>query len=214
MQCDPFPLSRRQLLFLAGTALGIAATDGDFWNTKPPAEWLASDIYRLMNDSPWAVSTNWWEIPENGWLTEDPRRSGPKVVVTWAGAQPICDALKNPPRPGDAPFYVIGVDGIPPEGLSRGDMKRLAVLRSSGKPKWNVRAAVAREVIRNSSIYEFGFPKPAAPIGADTVEVSFEIDFGTQTGFRGMTHAQQGVQWSLQAKFKPKDMMYHGKLAL
>jgi hypothetical protein len=198
MPHDPFILNRRQLFLLGAAAARLAAAEDDFWNTKPSAEWNAGDIYRLMNHSPWAKPVQWWHpFPTP---IEPPIRSqlGPKGVVTWESAQPIRDAQKAPLPRVLANFYVIGVDGIPLGNHSAGYLRRFAVLRSHGRPKWAVGASVARELIRNSSVYAFGFSKAAA-IGPDTADLVFEMHFG---------------QWMIQTKFKPRDMLYHGGLAL
>jgi hypothetical protein len=187
-----FFFTRRQLLLLAGAAARTAAAAEDFWNIKPPVEWNAGDIYQLLNHSPWAGPAEWWRPNLHPQVTV-------KAVVTWESARPICDARKVPPATTFANYYVLGVDGIPPGGYSPTYLGRFAVLRSNGKPKWAVKASRARERIRTSSVYEFAFAKAAAPVGPDTEELVFQIEFSG---------------WFLQAKFKPNEMLYHGALAL
>jgi hypothetical protein len=211
MWTAPCSISRRQLVMLAGAALRLRASEPDFWNCKPAEEWTAADIYRLANHSPWANPVQSW--------TRDPAHSrggpssigapppwpiapewGPRGVITWESAPPIRDAFKCSLPYVFANTYVIGVDGIP-RGAA-GNLNRLrqnSVLRSKGKVKWTIRATVARELIRNSAVCAFGFPRDAAPIDADVNEVVFESEFG---------------QWLMEAKFRPKDMLYHGELAL
>jgi hypothetical protein len=204
MRHDPPVLSRRQLFVLAGAAARMeAASTDEFWNTKPPEEWSAGDKYRLANHSPWANPVEGrhpntsLRLPrsQGGGVTEP----GPKGVVTWESAQPIRDALKTPLPRVFANYYVIGVDGIPLGNSYVGSLRRYTALRSTGKAKWTVGATAARELIRNSAVYAFGFSKAAALIGPDTGDVVFETQFG---------------EWFIQAKFKPKDMLYHGQLAL
>jgi hypothetical protein len=103
--------------------------------------------------------------------------------------------------PGEwASLYVIGVDGIPLGGAASPDSFRgNTLLRSTGKAKWTVKATVARELIRNSAVYAFGFPRKAAPIEADGGEVFFESQFG---------------RWKIRAKFQVKAMYCRGQLAL
>jgi hypothetical protein len=201
MPHGPSILTRRQLLLLLAATARLEAADEDFWNTKPLSEWNAGDIYRVMNHSPWANPVQWWcPLPSLRSPDERPHSQlGPKGVVTWESAQPIRDALKTPLPRVFANFYVVGVDGVPSGSHSAGYLRRFAALRSNGKPKWSVGASVARELIRNSAVYAFGFPKGAAPIGPDTGDVVFEMELG---------------QWMVQTKFKPKDMLYHGELAL
>jgi hypothetical protein len=196
-------LTRRQLLLLAGTAACVEAADKDFWNSKPPSEWEIGEIYTLMNNSPWAKTVSWQgplTLSEHsrGVQEGNMRLVGPKAVVTWESAPPIRDALKTPSVPLDADFYVIGVDTIP-NADEYDYLEMYAHLRCDGKSKWNLKAFAMHELIRNSMVYQFTFPRSAAPIGPDTGEVIFEIASGT---------------WMIQSRFKPKEMLYHGQLAL
>jgi hypothetical protein len=191
--------------------VSLGAGRDDFWNTKPPSEWDAGEIYRLMNRSPWAHGVQAF-VPGEEYLINDPlaqRRAtkqrappelGSKGVVTWESAQPVHDAMKTATSPGIENYYVIGVDGIPTEGLSVLDLRFYAVLSSTGKPRWTVKAADAREVIRtNSVVYEFDFPKFDAPIGPNSRDIIFEALFG---------------KWKIGATFSPRNMLYHGRPAL
>jgi hypothetical protein len=208
----PSILSRRQLFLLAGAAARLAASQqgappADSWNSKPRAEWSTGDIYRLMNHSPWANPVqSWSQAPSRGGATTagsswpPSPQLGPKGVVTWESAQPIRDALKTALPRAFANCYVIGVDGIPLGNVGYLDFLRGSTfLRCKGKAKWTVRAWVVRELVRNSAVCAFGFPRASAPINADTDEIHFATQFG---------------RWMVQTRFKPKDMLYHGKLAL
>ena len=202
----PTILTRRQLFFMAAAATRLGAAGEDFWNTRPATEWNAGDIYRLMNHSPWANSleatTSLNPNPpsfitggRNPWPP-----SGPKCVVTWESALPIRDAMKSALPSVFRDSYVIGVDGIPHmDGRGPSSARRFAVLRGKGKQKWMVHATMSREIIRNSAVYAFGFPRAAAPIDLDLNQVVFETQFG---------------RWIVHAKFQPKAMSYRGTLAL
>lgn len=208
MPHGPTLLSRRQLFLLAGAAARVGASEQDFWNSKPAAEWSTSDIYQLANHSPWANPVQAWSFSPFGGRDEPsggialPTTTvtlGPQGVVTWESAQPLRKALKTPLPRAFANLYVIGVDGIPSGSRFPSSLQRVTVLRCGGKPKWTVRASVPRELIRTSAVYAFGFPKAAAPIGPDSGDVVFETQFGP---------------WMVRATFKPKDMLYRGQLAL
>jgi len=199
-------LSRRRLLLLAGTALRMEASEPPFWNSKPPGEWSTGDIYQLVNHSPWANPVQGWRPgfadpfrPPRTGPPPAPQEFGPKGVVTWESARPIRDALKTQLPGVFSNLYVIGVDGFPTGGSLRNNLRRATVLRSNAKPKWSVNAVVVRELIRNSAVYAFGFPKAAARIAADSGEVVFQTQLGL---------------WTVHTKFKPKEMLYHGDLAL
>ena len=190
------PFSRRQLFLLSGFLTRVVAFGDDFWNSKAPSEWGPGDIYQLMNHSPWANPVR-WDLPIEALLVGIPGR--PRGVVTWESAQPIRDALKTPPAPVYENYYVIGLDGLPPGTYSADYLSEFALLRSTGTSKWRVKATGARERIRTSSVYQFAFSRTAAPISAGTEEVIFEMALG---------------QWTLETKFRPKNMMYHGRLAV
>lgn len=201
-------LSRRQLLFMAGAASRLGASEPDFWNSKPAEEWSTGDIYRLANHSPWANSVQSWthvNPPRTVGLGGGPiwpasPEWGPKGVITWESARPIREALKTRLPRVFSNSYVIGVDGIPLGNAPSADYLRpYTVLRSKGRVRWAVRPWVARELIRNSVVYAFGFPRSAAPIDPDTSEIYFESQFG---------------RWMVQTKFKPREMLYRGELAL
>jgi hypothetical protein len=187
-------ISRRQALILGAAVTRVHASGEDFWNSKPSSRWNAGEIYQLLNHSPWANRANWWHF-----TPPTTPRAIVKSVVTWESAQPIRDALKTPAAPVYENYYVIGVDGLPSGDHSADYLRQFAVLRSNGKSKWTVHAVSARERIRTSSVYQFAFSKASAPIGPDIAEVVFEMELDP---------------WTLQAKFKPGSMLYHGKLAV
>jgi hypothetical protein len=206
----PSFITRRQFLLLAGSALRLGASRDDFWNTKPPSEWDAGEMYRLMNRSPWANAVQAF-IPGEEWESMNPRTHGvtkqgappeygSKGVVTWESAQPIRDAMKTATAPVYQNYYVVGVDGIPTEGAPASKLREFAVLSSAGKPRWTVGATDARELIRTPSVlYEFAFPKSKAPIGPNSRDIVFEAVFG---------------KWTIRTTFKPRNMLYHGRPAL
>lgn len=200
-------LSRRELVLLAGTAAYIKADDRDFWNSKPPSLWDLGETYTLTNNSPWARTTRWWgpKTPRHGSIfgkgggeLGGMPMEGPKAVITWESAPPIRDAMRTSPAPVYLDFYVIGVDTIPQGDEHAEHLKDYAHLRCTGRIKWTLRAFGAHNLIRNSSVYLFSFPKASAPIGLDT-EVIFDMDIGG---------------WTIQSRFRANDMLYRGRLAL
>lgn len=196
---------------MAGAALRLEATGPDFWNSKPASEWNTGDIYQLANHSPWATSVEAWghnrlmgsvDASRGGPIASvpaPPMERGPKGVITWESAEPLRQALKHPLPRIFSNSYVIGVDGIP-LGYTR-DLEYVrfsTFLRSRGKVKWSVRPWVVRELIRNSVVYAFGFRKSSAPIDSEST-LYFEAQFG---------------RWTVGARFRPKEMLYRGELAL
>jgi len=189
-----WPVSRRQILLLAAAAARLRASAEDFWNRKPASQWDIGEIYQLLNHSPWANHAKWWLPPPRETL-----RDTVKTVVTWESAQPIREALRTAAAPLYENYYVIGVDGFPSGDNSPDELRHIAVLRSTGKAKWSVPAAASRERIRTSPVFQFAFPRASAPIGLDTQEVVLDINLRP---------------WTLRTNFKPRAMLYHGKLAL
>ena len=200
---------------LAGSALRLGAAQNDFWNTKPPSDWTAGDVYQLMNHSPWSIakyatrpgprfgpgvsaSSRDGSLPGSDAPTL-PSRLGPKVVVTWESAPPIRDALKTPLPDDFAGCYVIGVDGMPLGGAPPMSLLGRSTLRSAVKVNWAARPVVVRELDRTSAVYLLGFPRAAAPIIPQGGDVLFTVRFGP---------------WLLEVKFRPRDMVYRGQLAL
>lgn len=60
-------LNRRDLLRLMSVAPISAFARGDeFWNEKPPSEWTASEVYRMLSRSPWANPVHWSTPPAAG----------------------------------------------------------------------------------------------------------------------------------------------------
>lgn len=210
MRSVPSLFSRREMLFFAGAATRLRASEPEaFWERKPSAEWSLADVYRISNHSPWANPVQSWTHAMGGRRPVQPPGAavwppapefGPIGVITWESARPLREAFKTPLPWELEDLYVIGVDGIPIGGaMNVNSLRQFTVLRGRGRTKWSVRAAVAMELIRNSAVCAFGFPRSAAPIDLATDEVYFESEFG---------------RWMIQTKFRPRDMVYHGELAV
>ena len=137
-------VTRRGVLKLAAagvSSLGrLEASDGDFWNRKPPNQWTPEEIQILLNHSPWAK-------PVRGRFRSDrqPLRCSQRRVITpmgpvhptwpserpspipvgktvpsqytgnarWESAQPILNAVPMALSPKYADAFVISVYGIP-----------------------------------------------------------------------------------------------------
>jgi len=203
MRDAPSNLSRRRALLLTGAAVArLGAVEPDFWITKPVREWSVAEIYQLTNRSPWAKQVQWWGPPLRTAETVPSKMPAvpPGAVVVWESAKPILDALKRDLPAVFADHYVVSFDG---PSLGDQSMRSLAVetvLEAKSKPKVKVSAALVGQLIRNSVVYAFGFPKKAVSIGPDCEEVVFRTQFGTI--------------WKLEATFKPKEMLYHGEVAV
>ena len=202
MRDSPSVLSRRRALLLTGAAAArLGASEPDFWNTKPVREWSVADIYQLTNRSPWAKQVQWLGPPlETAEIVPSKMPAvPPRAVVVWESAKPIRDALKRDLPAVFADHYVVSLDGPSLDDQFIRSLAVETVLEAKSKPRVKARAALVRQLMRNSVVYAFGFPKKAVPIGPDCDEVVFRTQFGI---------------WMLNATFKPKEMLYHGELAV
>ncbi len=131
------------------------------------------------------------------------------VVVRWASALPVRQAMRRRQPPGqpiaavplsldDEPFYRVAVTALPPDIADRtGDLAGATVLtRRQGEPIHP--AGVDFRYEGDLVVVEFRFPRTAAITLADQ-----EIEFVTRVG--GTT---------VKKKFRLKDMVFHGRLAL
>jgi hypothetical protein len=143
----------------------------------------------------------------------------PDVVVTWESAQPLLDALKYPIPEEFAGHYMLGVSNLPitvqggrlprngrapsPAGPPGGvDQQEILDWLKNGaslnvKTKESVEAGVIRPA-RGGGVIMFGFSKELLTLSVNDKEVVFTLDTD---------------QFALKAKFDPREMIYHGKLA-
>jgi len=207
-------MTRRDLLKLpcAGAAFSLCAAEPDVWNEKAPEEWHAGDVYRIMNKSPWAMQVQAQPNPRArgpffgrsryaaGRLPAFPAY-GPKVVVVWESARPVRDALKAPLPGAFAGLYAISLEGFSMMADFRRDSLNYLrpYLSLTPKGRTAVTASVVRRHPRNPLVILAGFSKNAASIRPDDKEAVFRADLG---------------MLAVQAKFKPKEMLYHGELAV
>jgi len=135
-------------------------------------------------------------------------------TVRWESAQPIRDALKSPLPDAFDGHCVIAVTGIPLlddlDGGSRGEendtrasdesldnLKELTSLWAKGKAY--VQAGVVKRQVGTGNTFLFGFSKEMVTIGKNDGEVTFATKLGRIT---------------VKARFTPKEMLYHGELAV
>jgi len=148
-----------------------------------------------------------------------------KGTVRWESAQPILDALKTPLPDAFANHYVVSVIDFPllsdrrrqdtdqDSGSGSGsgssnsqqqdDKKMLDDLKqyTSLQPKDKDRAqpGIVQRLTASGNIFLFGFAKDFFDFGKN----DHEVDFSTRLG-----------RLLIRAKFDPREMMYHKKLAV
>ncbi|MEO8594603.1 MAG: hypothetical protein ABI759_14900 [Candidatus Solibacter sp.] len=138
-------------------------------------------------------------------------------TVRWDSARPVLDAMRTPLSEELEGRYVIRVSGIPLLGgrstSSSGeedgtvwrkkeleDLEELKALTSlQVKGRELVQAGVAARQIGIGNSFLFGFSRELLTIGAQDAEVLF--------------HTQLG-RLLVKASFVPKEMLYHGELAV
>jgi hypothetical protein len=213
------PLRRRDLLLLAGASVAwtkrAAASDSDFWNRKPPADWTPEETGRLLNDSPWAkeVTPAYTSLPartDNRTWSENPPIGLPpgrerkvklkapyRATVRWESAEPIRSAQKTRLPAAFDGHHVIAI-------LFRGDVARDLGPKPMKDLKRSVilagKRAVDAEIVQayraGPDAFLIGFPKTSTS-GVKQLEFS----------------ASAGIV-ALKAKFNTSDMLYHGQPAI
>lgn len=219
-------LTRRGMFALLAGLAGraqLSAAVVDFWNKKAPAEWSAEEIDRLITKSPWAKEVNAQYVSGGnernrgggigiagiGNIGRDGHgRGGPsgyQGTVRWESAAPIAAALKAPLPGGFEGRYVISVNGFPAtEGQSRSreeefeNLKSLSSLQAKGRELVQA-GVVQQQVATTGASFLFGFSRELLPLDADDKEVLFSTQLGKLV---------------VKARFLPKEMLYHGQLAL
>jgi len=196
-------------------AAPLYASDSDFWNKKPPANWTPEEIGRLLKDSPWAqeITPTYTSLPpptdRQPWGERPPFSggSGPplqkslkapyQATVRWESADPVRIAQKTalPATFGD--YHVVGIYF---DYATRRDL--------GSKPVENLQQSA---VLMGSR-----------PVNAEIVQVHPKIADGFLIGFpktstRGIKRFEFSCRiglLALKAKFNTGEMLYHGQLAL
>jgi hypothetical protein len=110
-------------------------------------------------------------------------------------------ALKTKLPDGFEGQYVLGVTGVPlAKSDSKGALDRLrqqTTLQAKGKAP--IEAQGLQEDTTNGTVYLFGFAKEALGFTRDDKDIVFTTHMG---------------KLAFTAKFNPKDMLYHGELAV
>ncbi len=203
---------------LTGAALlliprGLAAAS-DFWNKKDPSAWTTEQILQLTTRSPWAQQAR--VVPRPGrdrggsYPTASPvaggksggHGTGPdpviqvaEVTAVWCSAKPLLDVLKTSFPMDFTGHYVISMELPPGPGgkvPNRDNIEASLEVKSKGSV-----GVGAIQLRRQAAI--FGFSKELLPIAASDKDVVFML---------------QTDQYSIRARFEPKEMIYRGVLAV
>jgi hypothetical protein len=135
-------------------------------------------------------------------------------TVRWESAQPIRDALKSPLPDAFDGHYVIAVTGVPlldnrssgshgedddtrASDESLDNLKELTSLQVKGKDY--VQAGVVKRQVGTGNTFLFGFSRDMLSIHKNDGEIAFATKLAHVT---------------VTARFSPKEMLYHGDLAV
>ena len=225
-------MQRRALACIAVCLAVSAASAAEFWETKPFLEWSDHDAERMLTDSPWTSIIS-LPLPNRGPVPTDDgggrgggrggggeQGFGPgpvrvRVTISWRSALPMKQAMVRqqvgqhgtiPPQAQsylDTPDddYVIGLQGLPPQYTTPGrgrEVVVIAFLKRDGRPPIPVKQATPL-MTRGGIIMLLRFPK-TDPITLADRDVELEAKFG---------EVQQ-----IRKKFKLRDLVYAGSLAL
>jgi len=230
-------VTRRNWIVLTGAGIAswrdLWGFGKEFWQSKDPAEWSADEISRLLYKSPWAKTVTAERVKtQKSTLPSDPMpppmnprgrstglgnprtrvpgsSKGPstKTVTTytgqvvWESAPPVRTALKSKLPDGFEGQYVIGFSGVPlAKTESKGALEHVRQLTSlHTKDHQPLEAAGLKVLHENGTVYLFGFSREGLAITKEEKEVVFTTHMGNL---------------AFTAKFNPRDMMYHGELAV
>ena len=136
-------------------------------------------------------------------------------VVRWESARPVIEALKSPLPEEFEGRYVICVSGVPLMGgrtvggedderterrQEQDEMDRLKSMASlQVKGRDLLEAGVAKRQIGSGSSFLFGFSKEMLHVEPHDAEIQFRAQLG---------------KLIVKASFLPKEMLYHGELAV
>ena len=208
-------------------ALCAAPEAAEFWDETPFQSWSDKQVQKVISDSPWAhevavalppgrpTESGFGPATGRGGESTEPAGFGPsfrvRLAVSWRSALPVKQAiarsqaglngtlsaenqefLSKPEK-----FYVIAVAGMPPQfgATPLRSIKDASSLKVEGKPP-----IPADDVtfLRNVMVMLVAFPRTTEFTLADR-----EVEFVTKVG-----------EFGVKAKFKLKDMLFHGQLSL
>ena len=226
-------LVRRLLVLVSVWIVGCAVVAAsEFWESKPFTEWSDKEVEKVLTDSPWAVlmavplpnrgpvptaDTGGGERGGGGRGGGGAEGFGPgpqrvRLTISWRSALPVKEAAARQQvgKSGtitdetkaalerDENQYVIGIQGLPPQYLRPGPNNTItAFLRREGKEAIAATQG-GTQMMRGGALLLVGFPK-TDPITLSDGDVEFDVKMG---------------QFGFKKKFRLKDLVFNGKLAL
>ena len=208
-------------------AMGEAAEP---WRAKPASRWTKKDLWRIVEDSPWAlrVSASRPGMPEfpspggpdatsrpgprgqEGGLSMPPPPPVFTFLVRWESAAPVREALARlgdtKPAEGQDGRYVISVITVVP--------------RREGGERMQPAGPALERILRLTSLRRSDHPDlhPVAAVtptsGPGLLTYYFEAADAITSGEASVEFATEAAPARIRCKFRLKDMMFQGRLAL
>ena len=218
------------LVIIAGAALAAA----EFWESKPFLQWSDREVEKVLTDSPWTALVaiplpNRGPVPSadaggggrggggeggggRGGGEFGPAAQRVRLTISWRSALPLREAIARQQAgtsgtiapdaqarlERDDDLYWVAIQGLPPQYTRPGPNNSLkGFLRRGGKPAIGATQGAA-QMTRGGALLLVGFPR-TDPITLEDNDVEFDVKLGPL---------------EIKKKFKLKDMLFAGKLAL
>jgi hypothetical protein len=218
------------LVIIASAALAAA----EFWEAKPFLQWSDREVEKVLTDSPWTALVaiplpNRGPVPSadaggggrggggeggggRGGGDFGPAAQRVRLTISWRSALPLREAIarQQAGKTGtiapdvqaklehDDDHYWVAIQGLPPQYTRPGPNNSLqGFLRRGGKPAIGATQGAA-QMTRGGALLLVGFPR-TDPITLEDNDVEFDVKLGPL---------------EIKKKFKLKDMLFAGKLAL
>lgn len=232
---------RAAALLLPGALLLLAA---DFWETKDPRDWSASDIERILTDSPWAREAD----VSFGGDRSSPIGGGGNSPGQRRGRSRVPGGIGLPDGGWGTPFTTAGLQA---SGMGKNQvivrwssalpirqaLRQVGALQIDERPDLlrdyyivsltHIPAGMARlsdtpERLRAAARLT---PKGRGTILAERIEVRpqpgtpgidiyFPRDLGIEVEDRNVIFELAAESYVVSAKFKPREMVYRGEFGL
>jgi hypothetical protein len=213
-------------------ALSPAGIGASEWEATSFTGWTDETLQRLLEDSPWAGEANISRARSAPMGTLSPATE--KAVVTWTTALPMREALVreaiglNGTVTRDAEtflstapgMYVIAVkiSGGPASAsyaaLAQEVQKQTVLLRTDGRTSLNALTAEGRALDKAGRLIADDAASQAAEGGATVFVFQFSKGLALTMLDREVEFVSKVGTLNIKKKFKMKDMVYKGELAL
>lgn len=211
-------------------ALSSVCIGASGWESTPFTGWTNETLQELLEDSPWAGEASLSRRGTQG----PPPPAGEKAVVTWTTALPIRQALVREAiglngtvtKEAEAflsttpMWYVIAVQisGGPASAsyavLAQEAQKETVLLRTDGRATLEALTVEARALDKSGRLIEDAAAAKATEGGSTVLAFQFSKGLALTMLDREVEFVTKVAGLTIKKKFKLKDMLYKGELAL